>query len=216
MAVKAFLLSVSALFSVFLGAGLRLWLHGAAAEPVRPDPVPETVEVLVAKQALEMNTLLKKPEQFFDSHRYRKEETPPDTFSNLAELRSESKQYLKVALRKGEPLTRSHLTGELTITPFPPGMRAMGIPFATYPGAELIVPGERVNIFGGPAEQQHLLVKGAPVLCAEGYPARGLSSPPGTTVIYVGVMPEDALRVSLSLDLGPLRVVLHSAKDSKE
>jgi pilus assembly protein CpaB len=192
------------------------------------EPAPEVVEVqkvtlLVAKRNLEMHVAFKKkPEDFFVEKQFVKDDSPKDAMApeEMAKLKD---KYLKRSLRKGDHITAEDLIDSpMGLRTLPPGMRAIGIRVTndTTASGFANVPGSHVDIIWTKRNNSELesfskvLLEDVIVLAAD----TNTESPNGgaamiANVVTVALNQEDALRVSLAMDNGSLRLVVRNMED---
>jgi pilus assembly protein CpaB len=197
----------------------RLIAERDEAPPEAP-PV-EKVTVLVAKKNIEMHTALrKKPEDFFAEKQFVKDDAPKDALvpEDMPKLKN---KFLRRGLRKGDHIVAEDLMdNSIGLRNLPPGMRAAGIRVSAeqIAGGFASLPGSHVDIYwttrrGNDTDTfTKVLLEDVIVLAADA----NTNSEGGAmvaNVVTVAVNPEDALKLTLAMETGSLRLVLRQLED---
>jgi pilus assembly protein CpaB len=178
------------------------------------------VTVLVAKKQLDMSMQIKKPEDCLELKEFTQGEEPKNALTELDKVKD---KFLKHSLRKGDFVTAEDLWDNPLNLDVPAGMRAIGVRvnLADIAGGFASLPGSKVDIISTirrPSDEDSnasILLQNVLVLAADAVKDRteGSTALPAT-VVTVAVTPEDALRVALAKDLGPLTLMLRRPGDT--
>lgn len=189
---------------------------------------PETpkVKILVAKKTLNQGDTLKNPQDLFEEKVYTEGEEPRAAIASFDQLKG---RIIARSLRAGD-----HITAEDTFDPakgyhmmswaLPDGMYAVGIRvnLADIAGGFASLPHSRVNVYStvkrGSDKDSYsmLLLENVLVLAAD----QNMNLPDGkalpATVVTLAVTGEDALRLNLAKEQGPLSLALRKFNDKSK
>ncbi len=185
--------------------------------------VVEKVTLLVAKKNLEIHTpFKKKPEDFFKEKQFTLEDAPKDALKpeDIAKLKD---KYLKRGLRKDDHILPDDVVDNpLALKDLPVGMRAIGIPVNAAISASgwANLPGSHVDIFwtrqrGGSEKDTFakLLLEDVIVLAADTNDKGNGTGAMLANVVTVALHVDNAMKLSLAMDTGTLRLVLRNLDD---
>jgi pilus assembly protein CpaB len=179
------------------------------------------VEVLVAKRNLDMGTFIKNPPDLFEVKQVAKGDEPKNAVVDYGVLKV---KYMKRSLRAGDHVTPDDLAdnGNGINWQLPEGHRAIGIRVNTegIAGGWASLPGSRVDIIstirGGSDDDSYaqVLLSDVLVLAADGLNrTREDGSAMLASVVTLALNADDALRVTLASQLGPLHLMLRKQGD---
>jgi pilus assembly protein CpaB len=179
------------------------------------------VTVLVAKKNMDMGILLKNPQDFFMEKQFTIGDEPKSAVVSLDVLKA---KYLKRSLRKDDWITMDDLADSVSGINWqlPEGHRAIGIRVSTegIAGGWASLPGSRVDVIstirrGGDDDSfSQVLLEDVLVLAAD--QANRTNETGGAmpaSVITLALNGEDAIRVTLASQLGPLHLMLRKQGD---
>jgi pilus assembly protein CpaB len=188
--------------------------------PAEAPPV-EKVTLLVAKKNMEMHTALrKKPEDFFVEKQFVKEDAPKDALApeDLPKLKD---KFLKRGLRKGDHLQAEDLMdGKFGLVALPNGMRAVGIRVNVeqIAGGFASLPGSHVDIVWTTRRGTDndtfakVLLEDVIVLAADTN-THSENAAMVASVVTVALNPDDAMKLTLAMETGSLRLVVRNLED---
>jgi pilus assembly protein CpaB len=184
-------------------------------------PVVEKVTLLVARKNVDLHTALrKKPEDFFEKKQFVVEDAPKDALTpdDLSKLKD---KFLKRGLRKGDHLFADDLMdGKFGLPALPNGMRAVGIRvnveqiaggFASLPGSHVDIvwtkrAGAETDTFS------KVLLEDVVVLAADTNTHTD-GSAIVASVVTVALHPDDAMKLTLAMETGALRLIVRNLED---
>jgi len=184
-------------------------------------PVVEKVTLLVAKKSVEMHTALrKKPEDFFQEKQFIKEDAPKDALTpeDMPKLKD---KFLKRGLRKGDHVLADDLMdNNLSLRSLPNGMRAVGIRVNVeqIAGGFASLPGSHIDIMwttrrGSDSETfSKVLLEDVVVLAAD-TSTHSDGSAIVASVVTVALLPDDAMKLTLAMETGSLRLIVRNLED---
>jgi pilus assembly protein CpaB len=186
-----------------------------------PPPDVKKVNVLVAKKNLDMGILVKAPQDLFVEKQFTLGDEPKNAVVNLEVLKA---KYLKRSLRKDDWITPDDLADSVggINWQLPEGHRAIGIRVSTegIAGGWASLPGSRVDIIStvrrGSDDDSfsQVLLEDVLVLAADGWNKtndQGGAMP--ASVVTLALTAEDALKVTLGSQMGPLHLMLRKQGD---
>jgi pilus assembly protein CpaB len=185
-----------------------------------PPEVPKVV-VLVAKKNLDMGAFVKSPNDLFVEKQFARGDEPKNAVVAYDVLKN---KYLKRSLRKEDWITPDDLADSIggINWQLPEGHRAIGIRVSTegIAGGWASLPGSRVDIIstirrGNDDDSfSQVLLEDVLVLAADGANTRneqGTAMP--ASVLTLALNAEDAVKVTLASQLGPLHLMLRKQGD---
>jgi pilus assembly protein CpaB len=180
------------------------------------------VTVLVAKKHLDRSTQLKKPDELLEPKEFVQGDEPKNALSEH-DMDKVKNKFLKRGLRKGDFVTDDDFADNLNTLDVPPGMRAIGlrVNLSEVAGGFASLPGSKVDIISTVRRKSDddtktsVLLENVLVLAAD----QSKDRPDATgavvaSVVTVAVSPEDALRITMAKDLGPLTLSLRNPADA--
>jgi pilus assembly protein CpaB len=184
-------------------------------------PEVKKVNVLVAKKNLDMGILVKNPQDLFIEKQFTLGDEPKNAVVSLELLKA---KYLKRSLRKDDWINPDDLADSVggINWQLPEGHRAIGIRVSTegIAGGWASLPGSRVDIIstvrrGGDDDTfSQVLLEDVLVLAADGWNKtndQGGAMP--ASVVTLALSAEDALKVTLGSQMGPLHLMLRKQGD---
>jgi pilus assembly protein CpaB len=184
-------------------------------------PVVEKVTVLVAKKNVELHTpLRKKPEDFFEKKQFVVDDVPKDALTpdDLPKLKD---KFLKRGLRKGDHILADDLMdGKFGLMSLPNGMRAVGIRVNVeqIAGGFASLPGSHVDIVwtkraGSENDTFSKVLLEDVVILAADTNTHNDGSAIVASVVTVALHPDDAMKLTLAMETGALRLVVRNLED---
>jgi pilus assembly protein CpaB len=185
-----------------------------------PPEVPKVV-VLVAKKNLDMGLMIKSPNDLFIEKQFAKGDEPKNAVVDYGMLKS---RYLKRSLRGGDHVTPDDLADSIggINWQLPEGHRAIGIRVSTegIAGGWASLPGSRVDIIstvrrGNDDDSfSQVLLEDVLVLAADGANTRNeQNTAMPASVLTLALNADDALKVTLASQMGPLHLMLRKQGD---
>ena len=186
-----------------------------------PPPEQKKVVVLVAKKNVDMGIFLKNPQDLFGEKQFTLGDEPKNAVVALDVLKA---KYLKRSLRKDDWITMDDLADNVggVNWQLPEGHKAIGIRVSAegIAGGWASLPGSRVDVIstirGGGTDDtfSQVLLEDVLVLAADGANKtneQGNAMPASVVTLALGS--EDALKVTLAAQLGPLHLMLRKQGD---
>jgi pilus assembly protein CpaB len=180
------------------------------------------VAVLVASKNLDMGLTLKNPQDLFTEKQYPAGDQPSNAINDPIQLKG---KILKRSLRAGDWVSADDLLNDKdSLAAFlPEGYRAVGLRMniADIAGGFASLPHSRVDIIStvrrGSDKDSYsqVLLENVLVLAADQTTQRMDAQAMPANVVTVALKPEDALKVTLAKELGPLSLVLRRFSDNK-
>jgi len=211
------------LMAVAIACGLGASYMTSRLLAERQDSEPDTVQVWVAKKTLDMGTLVKKPSDLFETKPFLKGTEPQNAVVKIDDLKG---RQLKRTLKPGDPIRSDDIfaIGEAFLDALlPKGFRAVGlrVNLETTAAGFASLPGSRVDIIstmrrGSDRDSfSQVLLQNVLVLAADGIKDRNESGQAmAASVVTVALSTEDALKITLAKEIGPLSLVLRKFDDS--
>ena len=181
-------------------------------------PVIEKVKLLVAKKALPLGQVCKKPQALFVEKLFTKDDAPKEAVTEYKQLEGKT---LRRGLRPGDHVFLDDVREGPVTLEVPPGHRAVGLRvtidaiaagFASLPGSKVDI---IWNMKGNNPDQTFSmkLLQNTLVLAADmqDQAAEGRAVP--ASVVTLALTPKDTERVSLASEHGTLRLVLRRPDD---
>jgi pilus assembly protein CpaB len=181
----------------------------------------KTVDVLVAKKALDTGLSVKNVEDNFEFKKYPEGEEPKNAIVVADQLKN---RILKHALRVGDFVTPEDLVDfdqQKMSYILPAGHQAYGIrvTMESIAGGFASLPHSRVNIIStvrrgdDKSSYAQVLLENVLVLAADQQTGTGEQKAMPASVVTVALKPEEVLKVSLAKELGPLTLALRKYND---
>jgi pilus assembly protein CpaB len=184
-------------------------------------PEGETTDVLVAKDNILQGTLLKEPDKFFETRKYKKDEVPPGAKSPK-DIKDIQNRQLRRGLPAKLPLTDWHLGKAMGVAvTLPDGHRAMSLPANVNKDAGgFILPNTRVDVIctvqEGDKSRSQTILQNVLIMAVN-----QMEDPPEGTGALVphnvtlAVKPDEAERLALAVNRGSLLLTLRKAGDEE-
>jgi pilus assembly protein CpaB len=182
------------------------------------------VTVLVAKKSLNIGDTVKVPEEQFVEKKFVRGDEPPGAIDNIDLLKN---RVLKRPLRAGDHVTLEDLIsptdGEMMSIVLPNGYRAIGVRVNIESGASgfACLPLSRVDIVStirradDKSTYSQIILENVLVLAADDKMRRDENGKPmPSQVVTLALKPEDAMKVTLSRELGTLSLLLRKINDT--
>ncbi len=185
----------------------------------------EQVTVLVAKKALPVGEMLKKPDEWFVEKNFSKGQEPVGAF-DLASLDVLKNKTMKRSLRAGDHITPADIVSDKDQFMDPPtGYRAVGIRVDAESGVAgwASLPLSRVDIIhtvrkaDEKTTYSQVILENVLVLAADANvnrPENGQATP--AQIVTVALKPEDVLKVTLAGETGKMRLMLRKMSDGSK
>ena len=175
--------------------------------PPAPEPIVENVSVLIAKQPLPAETVLREPERMFEERALPKNEAPANAVVRLYQLRG---RRLARAIEANTIITVDALVNEFverTESLKKEGRQAVAVSVQSL-GNYVLLPQSRIDLIwtrkaGGIAESR---------VIAQDLPLLGVQSKAGGAIVTVAAKRDDVEKLSQATTQGSLKLVLRAAK----
>ena len=191
----------------------------------QPDVETEKVTILVTKKNLDMGTIIKNVDDLFEEKKFTKGEEPKNAIIKIDDLK---KRFLKRSLRQGDHVTNEDLLNDNDGTLqalMAQGYRAVGIRvnLESIAAGFASLPLSRVDIIATVRRATDkdsfsmVLLDNVLVLAADQRTMREENNGAmPATIVTVALKPEDALKVTLAREMGPLSLVLRKYNDTNK
>jgi pilus assembly protein CpaB len=207
--------------AIICGLGASYMTSRLLAERGSGEGEVEKVSVLVAKKHLDMATAFKNPKELLEFQEFIKGQEPKNAVTVMDQVKG---KFLRRSLRKGDFLTPEDLADTYAVIPVPPGMRAIGlrVNLESIAGGFASLPGSHVDIYSTvrrPSDDDshaRVLLENVLVLAADQAKDRNEAGAMPASVITVALNTEDALRMTVAKDLGPLTLALRNPTDNTQ
>ena len=171
--------------------------------PPAPEPIVENVSVLIAKQPLPAETVLREPERMFEERALPKNEAPANAVVRLYQLRG---RRLARAIEAKAIITVDALVNEFverTESLKKEGRQAVAVPVQSL-GNYVLLPQSRIDLIwtrkaGGIAESR---------VIAQDLPLLGVQGKAGGAIVTVAAKRDDVEKLSQATTQGSLKLVL--------
>jgi pilus assembly protein CpaB len=203
--------------AITCGLGASYMTQQLLAE--RQAPEEQKVLVLVAKRPLSIGEPIRKPEEMFEIKEFPAGKEPKDSLPEK-ELQALKGKMMKTSLRQGDHVTNNDFSGEGGLQ-IPPGHYAMGFPvnMASSASGFATLPLSRVDILliikrgDDKSSKAKVLLRNILVLAADINIDRqtGIAAP--ASVVTFALRPEEALKMRLAQEMGPLTLALRQMND---
>lgn len=188
-------------------------------KPVETAPKIETVDVVVAAQALRYGAVLKK--EAVKVVPFTKDAAPPNSFTTLEALFGEggpnNRRMVLRAMEPGEPILTNKVTGfgeKLTISAqLTPGMRAFTLQIDAVSGvAGFLLPNDRVDIFlttgSRDGLKSNVIMQNVKVIAVDQLADQDSRLARVSRTATVEVSPQDAQKLALAQQMGRISLSL--------
>jgi pilus assembly protein CpaB len=207
--------------AIVCGLGASYMTSRLLAERGEAPAEQKKVNVLVAKKNVDMGIFLKSPQDVFIEKQFTLGDEPKNAVVTLDVLKN---KYLKRSLRKDDWITPDDLadSGNGINWQLPEGLRAIGLRVSTegIAGGWASLPGSRVDVIstirGGNNDDSfsQVLLEDVLILAADGANKTNESgNAMPASVVTMALPTEDALKVTLASQLGPLHLMLRKQGD---
>jgi Flp pilus assembly protein CpaB len=162
-----------------------------------------------------------KPEDFFITKQFVKEDAPKDALIPGDQVKLKGK-FLRRSLRKGDHVTfEDIMEGKFGLQTLPDGMRAVGIRVnpEQIAGGFASLPGSRVDIvwMHGANDKEtfaKILLENVAVLAADANQQQPDGGAMVASVVTVALHPDDATKLTLAMGKGSIRLLVRNLEDT--